>query len=256
MDKKSLVCANWKMNLTHIEAISYARKIIELLNEGPVSSEISIHPPFTSIRSVQSVFDDSNANISLGAQNCHYEPSGAYTGEVSISMLKGLGVKFIIVGHSERRRYFCESDEVVNKKLRAIIEAELVPILCVGEDLNIREEKKHFDFVRNQIKLALESLKRGALSQLVVAYEPVWAIGTGIAASELDAQDMSALIREEIKAAKVLREPDSLRILYGGSVNRKNAKSFFDKPDIDGALVGGASLDAVEFFEIAKQAHI
>lgn len=242
------------MNLDHHEAISLVDKLTEYLNTLAKQPEVSVHPSFTSIRSVQTILETRKTSIALGAQNCHWEDSGAFTGEVSPLMLKKLNVKYVIIGHSERRIFFHETDEIINRKISKVFAHGMVPILCVGESKEERDASVEKERVAAQLKIGLDGLKRSDAKNLVIAYEPIWAIGTGSPATERDAQQMASFIRSEISSLKGSEVAESVRILYGGSVNSLNSASFIAQPDIDGALVGGASLKVEEFFAIIKSA--
>ena len=251
--RKVLVSGNWKMNHTHYEAIQVVQKLAALLRATPLpdGTEISLHPSFTSLRSVQTALESDSVPIALGAQTCHFEDAGAYTGEVSAEMLSKLNVRYVIVGHSERRALFGEDDEVVRLKLDAVLRHAMTPILCVGETLAQREAGTAESTVSGQLIAALKDRGPEAFASIVVAYEPVWAIGTGLTASADDAQAMSVAIRRELAllGGDVSR---SMLIQYGGSVTPANAGELLACPDVDGLLVGGASLDADKFVSIAR----
>ncbi len=244
------MAANWKMNKNHIEAIHFVEEFRNRVEQKAINrSDIVICPPFTALRSVQTVLDSEDLEFKLGAQNMYAEDSGAFTGEVSGPMLTKLAVTYVILGHSERRDYFQESDEMVNNKVKAAFRNGLVPICCVGETLREREEGFTNKKVEWQIVHSLEGLTDEQISGMVVAYEPIWAIGTGKTATAQDAQDTIATIRLVIRD----HHPDAadkVRIQYGGSVNPGNIDELMAQPDIDGALVGGASLDPVQFARI------
>jgi triosephosphate isomerase (TIM) len=243
--RRPLIAGNWKMHKTHLEGIQLTQKLAwALSSEDTDAVEVAVCPPFTALRSVGTLIDGDRLPIALGAQNCHPGPQGAYTGEVSAPMLAKLGVRYVIVGHSERRQYFGEDDELVNRKARAVLEAGMRPIVCVGEVLSEREAGRTAEVVQGQV--------RGSLAGLVVAYEPVWAIGTGRAATADDAQETIAVIRATVADLVGQAAADELRIQYGGSVKSSNVEELATKPDVDGALVGGASLDADEFAMIIK----
>jgi triosephosphate isomerase (TIM) len=255
--RRPLVSGNWKMHFDHLEAIHAARDLglrLQPADAGPV--DISVHPPFTDLRSVQTVVEAEGVPVALGAQNCATEDAGAFTGEVSPLMLARLHVEYVIVGHSERRRLFGESDELVATKARAALRNGMTPICCVGETLEEREAGSTRDRLAEQVEGTLGPLDAGAVAGLVVAYEPVWAIGTGEAATPDDAQEACAWIREVV--AKVAGAPagDGVRIQYGGSVNAENTAAYAGCPDVDGVLVGGASLDAAAFTEIVRAAAV
>lgn len=250
MTRIPLVSGNWKMNLNHFEAIQLVQKLsYELVNHDYSKVEVTVHPPFTDIRSVQTVIDADRMNFDLGAQNCHFETSGAFTGEVSPSMLAKMQVHYVIVGHSERRALFGETDEIVAQKAKAVYKAEMQPIVCVGETLEQRESGQANEVVESQVRGSLAGLTKDQIAKLVIAYEPVWAIGTGLTASAQDAQDMCAHIRGVVESMSK-NAGETVRIQYGGSVKPTNAKELLTQPDIDGALVGGAALDAMSFARI------
>jgi len=250
MSRRPIMAANWKMNKNHIEAIHFLEELRNRVDQKAINRcDIVICPPFTALRSVQTVIDSDDLEFGLGAQNMYSEDSGAFTGEVSGPMLTKLAVKYVILGHSERREYFQESDEIVNGKVKAAFRNGLIPIVCVGETLREREEGFTNKKVEWQIVHSLEGLTDEQISGLVVAYEPIWAIGTGKTATAQDAQDTIATIRLVIRD----QHPDAadkVRIQYGGSVNPGNIDELMAQPDIDGALVGGASLDPVQFARI------
>ena len=252
MARTPLISGNWKMNLNHFEAIQLVQKLsYELRNHDYDKVEVSVHPPFTDLRSVQTVIDADRMLFRLGAQNCHAETSGAFTGEVSAAMLQKMDVDFVIVGHSERRALFGETNEIVAAKALAVATHEMTPIVCVGETLQERESGEAESVVEAQVLGSLASLKGEKLTKTVVAYEPVWAIGTGATASASDAQQMCAHIRSVIETIKKSAAGE-VRIQYGGSVNAANAGELMSMPDIDGALVGGASLDAASFARVVS----
>jgi triosephosphate isomerase len=248
-----LVSGNWKMNHTHFEAIQVVQKLAALLRANPLpeDTDLSLHPSFTSLRSVQTALESDSVPIALGAQTCHFQDSGAYTGEVSPEMLAKLNVRYVIVGHSERRAMFGETDEIVRLKLDAVLRHAMTPILCVGETLEQRELGTAEPTVANQLTAALEERGEEALASIVIAYEPIWAIGTGRTASADDAQAMSAFIRGELErlGGDVAR---SMLVQYGGSVTPDNAAELLACADVDGLLVGGASLDADKLVAIAQ----
>lgn len=251
--RRPLISGNWKMNLTHLEAINVVQKLAYSLEAAVTSKrDVSIHPPFTALRSVQTVLDADDMPMALGAQNVHWEASGAYTGEVSPSMLAKLNVRYVIVGHSERRQLFGETDETVNKKVKAVVAAGMTPIVCVGETLDEREGGTTEDKVLGQIRAGLAGLAAEAVADLVVAYEPIWAIGTGRTATPEDAQEVCGAIRATIVAEHGAGAGASARIQYGGSVKPDNIDALMALPDVDGALVGGASLDPSDFARIVS----
>lgn len=248
-DRKPLMVGNWKMNVNHLEAIQTVQKLTyRLESEDYGRAEVVVAPAFTALRSVQLVIEQERMLIGLGAQDVHWEPEGAFTGEVSAPMLAKLACSYVIVGHSERRQLFGETDQTVNKKARAVLGHDMSPIICVGETLDEREAGRAEEVVTGQLRAALSRLDDAA--RVVVAYEPVWAIGTGRTATPEQAQAVHAFIR----AALARHGAGQIRILYGGSVKAANAASLFAQPDIDGALVGGASLVADEFLDIAAAA--
>jgi len=250
--RKPLISGNWKMNLSHLEAIAVVQKLaFSLTYQDYAETDVSIHPPFTALRSVQTVLDADDIPISLGAQDVHWESSGAYTGEVSPVMLAKLNVTYVIVGHSERRQYFCETDETVNLKAKAVLAAGMTPIVCVGETLEEREAGVTETRVLAQLRAGLDGVGADAVAGLVIAYEPIWAIGTGRTATPEDAQAVCGAIRSAVTTEHGADAGAAVRVQYGGSVNPGNIASLMAQPDIDGALVGGASLDPAHFAQIA-----
>jgi triosephosphate isomerase (TIM) len=251
--RRPLIAGNWKMHKTHLEALQLTQKLAWALSKEDTDAvEVVVCPPFTALRTVGTLIDGDRLPIGLGAQNCHHEPQGAYTGEVSAPMLAKLGCAYVIVGHSERRQHFAETDELVNRKARAVLGNGMQPIVCVGESLEQREAGRTAEVVQGQVRGSLAGLPGEQVAGLVVAYEPVWAIGTGRAATAEDAQETIALIRGTVAELAGRSAADELRIQYGGSVKASNAEELAAKPEIDGALVGGASLDADEFAMIVK----
>jgi triosephosphate isomerase len=254
MTRKPLISGNWKMHHNHFEAIALVQNLAYALDEDDYDAvDVSVHPAFTGLRSVQTTLQTTQKKpvpIALGAQNCHYEDKGAYTGEVSPSMLAKLDVAYVIAGHSERRGYFGETDEVVNRKVRAIVGAGMTPILCVGESLEEREAGVTEDRVRSQVIAGIEGLDPDQVGAAVIAYEPIWAIGTGRTASAADAQAVCVLVRATVAERVGAGAAATLRVQYGGSVKPDNAAELVAQPDIDGALVGGASLVAEDFVAI------
>ncbi|MCP4958595.1 MAG: triose-phosphate isomerase [Actinomycetia bacterium] len=252
MSRRMLVSGNWKMHLNHFEAIQLVQKLsYELVDHDFEAVEVSVHPPFTDIRSVQTVIDADRLKFGVGAQNVHFEEKGAFTGEVAPEMLAKLNVGYVIVGHSERRQIFGETDEIVNKKAKAVLKHEMTPIVCCGETIEQRDINEHEAVIEAQLRGSLAGLSAEQLGGLVVAYEPIWAIGTGVTASADDAQEMCAHVRRVVDDMKK-GAGDGVRIQYGGSVKPTNANELLSKPDIDGALVGGAALDAVGFGRIVQ----
>jgi triosephosphate isomerase (TIM) len=247
--KRYLIAGNWKMNKTTGEAIELAQKLVESLKDVN-DREILICPPFTALYSVYQVIK--GTNIKLGAQDVFYENSGAFTGEISPIMLKDVGCEYVIIGHSERRHIIGETDELINKKIKAAINNGLKTILCVGELLEEREAGKTLEVVKTQIEKDLNGVSKEEMKNVVIAYEPVWAIGTGKTAKPEDAQEVHAYIRELLSKLYSKEIADETIIQYGGSVKASNIDSLMAMPDIDGALVGGASLVAEEFTRIVK----
>jgi triosephosphate isomerase (TIM) len=254
-ERTPLLAGNWKMHLDHLAAIQVVQQLVyHLVPDDYEAAEIAVCPPFTALRSIQTLIEGDRLRLSLGAQNCHWEDAGAYTGEVSPPMLGKLKVAYVICGHSERRQHLGETDETVNRKVRAVLAHDMTPILCVGETLEQREAGDAEAVVDAQLRAGLDGVDAEQVGDLVVAYEPVWAIGTGHAASANDAQSMSRYIRDELARLFETGTADKVPILYGGSVKAANAESYFACPDVDGALVGGASLDASEFAQIVAAA--
>jgi len=254
MIRKTIIAGNWKMYKTISEAIELATKLKRGLYELEESViDIVICPPFTALSEVAEVIADSN--IRLGAQDAFWENEGAYTGEVSCRMLKDVGCSFVIVGHSERRQFFGETDETVNKKIKAALKEGLVPIMCIGETLEERERNETFQVLAHQLKEGLKGIDGNQMLKITIAYEPVWAIGTGRTATPQQAQEAHQSIRNELKGIYGGDVADLVRIQYGGSVKPDNIAELIKQPDIDGALVGGASLKAEAFSEIVKQSY-
>jgi triosephosphate isomerase len=253
--RRPLISGNWKMNLDHLEAIHAARDLGLRLQPADVASvDVSVHPPFTDIRSVQTVLEGEGIPVALGAQNCAAEDSGALTGEVSPVMLAKLHVEYVIVGHSERRSHFGETDAVVAAKLRAVLRNGMVPVCCVGETVDERDVGLTQERLTAQVTAALSGVPAAEVAAMVVAYEPVWAIGTGQAATPEDAQEACAWIRGVVAAVAGEEAATQVRIQYGGSVTADNTDSLVSCIDVDGLLVGGASLDAAQFTEIVRAA--
>ncbi len=251
--RKPLIAGNWKMNLNHLEAIAVTQKLSYSLEEKDYDAvDVTILPPFTDIRSVQTLVDGDRLRLSYGAQDLSPEVSGAYTGDISGSMLSKLGCTFVAVGHSERRAIHGESDELLNRKLKAALTNEIIPIFCIGEELPIREAGTHVEHVLNQLRSGLKGLHKPDLKKIVFAYEPVWAIGTGKTATPEDAQEVCAAIRIELAKIGSDEIAEAARILYGGSVKSANIVEIMRQADVDGVLVGGASLDPEECARIAK----
>lgn len=251
--RKTIIAGNWKLNKTSLEAIDLVTLLKRDLSEIN-DIEIVVCPPFTALSDVHEVLTESN--IALGAQDLYWEDSGAFTGEVSAPMLKEVGVKYVIIGHSERRQYFSETNETVNKKIRAAFRHELTPIVCVGENLQEREDNKTFDVIQEQVEKSLYGLTDEEVEKLILAYEPVWAIGTGKTATPQQAQEAHKFIRERLVKMHNQDVASSVRIQYGGSVKPENTADLISQPDIDGALVGGASLKQESFVNIVKNCDI
>jgi triosephosphate isomerase len=248
-----LMAGNWKMHMNHLEAIALVQKLAFTLTAKDFDTvEVAVLPPFTALRSVQTLIDGDKLRISYGAQDISQYDSGAYTGEVSGPMLAKLGCGYVLAGHSERRQYHAETDELVNAKVQAALRSELTPILCVGESLECRKAGNHVGLVLGQIDGGLKGIPTAAVAAMVIAYEPVWAIGTGEVATPEDAQEAAAAIRSRIGELHDADTGLSVRILYGGSVKSDNIAPIMAQPDVDGALVGGASLDAGQFAQICR----
>ncbi len=248
-----LMAGNWKMNLNHLEAIALVQKLaFSLAPEDFEAVEVAVLPPFVDLRSVQTLVDGDKLRIRYGAQDLSPHDGGAYTGDVSGAMLAKLGCTYVLVGHSERRQYHAESDELINAKVRKAYEHGLTPIVCVGEGLDVRELDGQVDHCVGQVQRALEGVPAEQARSIVVAYEPVWAIGTGRTATPEDAQEVCAEVRATLASIYPGELADGVRVLYGGSVKSSNVAAIMAQPDVDGALVGGASLDAAEFAGIVR----
>jgi triosephosphate isomerase (TIM) len=248
-----LMAGNWKMNENHLEAIALVQKLaFTLTNRDYDCVEVAVLPPFTALRSVQTLISGDKLRISYGAQDLSPHDSGAYTGDVSGPMLAKLGCDYVLAGHSERRKYHAESDALVNTKVQAALGSELTPILCVGEPLEVRKSGQHVPHTLAQLDGGLSGIPATEVAGMVIAYEPLWAIGTGEVATPEDAQEMTAAIRSRISEIHDSETALSVRILYGGSVKPGNVAPIMAQPDIDGALVGGASLDAGQFAQICR----
>jgi triosephosphate isomerase len=253
--RRPLIAGNWKMNYNHLEAIALVQKLIFSFTEEQLHRvEVAVLPPFTSIRSVQTLIEGDQVNMSYGAQDLSPYDSGAYTGDVSGPMLAKLGCRYVLAGHSERREHHGEDDATVNAKLTAAVRNGLAPILCVGEQLAVREAGDQVQYCNTQLDAGLAGISAEQAESLVVAYEPVWAIGTGEVATPEDAQEVCGAIRIRLGELFTPELAEETRILYGGSVKASNAGEILAQPDIDGALVGGASLDAEEFAGICRAA--
>ncbi len=246
--RRKVIAGNWKMNKNPEEAKKYLEEIIPMVKD--TRSEVVLCVPYIDLKCM--VKHATGTNVKIGAQNMHWEESGAYTGEVSGSMLKSIGVEYVIIGHSERREYFAETDETVNKKVKAAFANDLKPIICVGESLEQREEGKTKEVITTQTRLALEGLTNEQVENTIIAYEPIWAIGTGKTATSEDANNSIKEIRDEICKIYGQNTAERVIIQYGGSVKPENAKELFNTSDIDGALVGGASLKPESFAGIVN----
>ncbi|THJ67379.1 triose-phosphate isomerase [Arthrobacter echini] len=258
-DRRPLIAGNWKMNLDHMQGITFLQKLAWTLDDAghdPARVEVSVFPPFTDLRGVQTLVKGDSLDIVYGAQDLSPEDSGAYTGDISGQFLARLECSYVLVGHSERRTLHRESDELVNRKVHAAFRHGLVPILCVGEGLEIRQAGSHVEHTLAQVRSGVAGLSSEQVATLVIAYEPVWAIGTGEVAGPEDAQEMCSAIRGAIRAElEALFAADTaarIRLLYGGSVKAANAASILRERDVDGVLVGGASLDVAEFASIVR----
>ena len=254
--RKKIVAGNWKMNTTLEEGKQLAGKIVDFVKNNPLeklngSPEVMMFAPYTHIATVAE-HTEHVKSVSCGAQNCHTEEKGAYTGEISVSMIKSTGAKNVLIGHSERRQYFAETNETLAKKVKMALGAALTPVYCCGEVLDERNADNHFNVVKEQIEKGLFWLEEKEFAKVVIAYEPVWAIGTGVTASPDQAQEMHAYIRKVIAEKYNQQVADNTTILYGGSCNAKNAKELFANPDVDGGLIGGASLKPDDFTAIIQ----
>jgi triosephosphate isomerase len=246
--KNKFIAGNWKMNNTVSQTKDLLTKLLPLVSDTP--NTVALCVPFTDIYAAGEMLK--NTNVFLGAQNVHWKSSGAYTGEISAEMLAEAGVKYVIVGHSERRQYFAETDETVNGRLKAALAAQITPIMCIGESLDQRNSGVTEAFLATQLEQGLKDITAEQAQKIVFAYEPIWAIGTGVTATEAQAQETIAFVRKQI--AKLFNDTvaQKVYILYGGSMNEKNAKSLLSMPDIDGGLIGGASLTAEKFAAIVR----
>ncbi|MFF2435718.1 triose-phosphate isomerase [Streptomyces sp. NPDC058107] len=248
-----LMAGNWKMNLNHLEAIAHVQKLAFALADKDYDAvEVAVLPPFTGLRSVQTLVDGDKLKIKYGAQDVSAHDSGAYTGEISGPMLAKLKCTYVAIGHSERRQYHHETDEIVNAKIKAAYRNGLTPILCVGEEESVREEGRHVAHTLAQVDGALKEIPAEQAESIVIAYEPVWAIGTGKVCGADDAQEVCGAIRGRLAELYSQELADAVRIQYGGSVKSGNVAEIMAKPDIDGALIGGAALDADEFVKIVR----
>ncbi|MGZ4796330.1 MAG: triose-phosphate isomerase [Acidimicrobiia bacterium] len=252
-DRKPIIAANWKMHHDHFVAIQFTQKVSYLLDKPDTDAvDVVLCPPFTDLRSVQTTIDSDRIPVALGAQHCHWEEQGAFTGEISTAMLAKLTVKYVIVGHSERRELFGETDEMVNQKLKAIWKHGMTPILCVGETLEEREAGSTEAKVSGQVRAGFAGVGREQIARTVVAYEPIWAIGTGHNATPEDAEATIAVVRAAVAEVGGADAGEQVRIQYGGSVKPGNIAALMERPGLDGALVGGASLDPEDFARIIR----
>ena len=252
--RNRMIAGNWKMNKTYTEGVELAEGLASELKDGTGSVDVVVCPPAVDLKGVTEVIEQKKAPFALGAQNVYWEESGAYTGETAPDMLTNVGATYCIIGHSERRGYFHETDEEINKKAKALMAHGIVPISCCGEPLEVREAGKHVEFVVDQIKKDTEGLEITDPSKYVVAYEPIWAIGTGKTATADDAQEVCGAIRKTLAEIFGQETADGIRVLYGGSAKPNNVAGFLEKEDVDGALVGGASLKADSFAAMVKAA--
>ncbi len=251
--RKPLMAGNWKMNLNHLEAIAVAQKLVYGLTDKDFDAvDVAIIPPFTNIRSIQTLVDGDRLRLTYGAQDLSPESNGAFTGDISGAMLAKLGCTYVLVGHSERRANHLENDALINRKIKAALANELLPIFCVGEELPIRESGGHISHVIRQVRAGLAGFTKPELKKIVIAYEPVWAIGTGRTATPEDAQEVCAALRAEVENIGSSEIANNMRILYGGSVKSVNIAEIMAQSDVDGALIGGSSLDPEELARIAK----
>ena len=246
--RRKVIAGNWKMNMLPNETINFIEQFAPLVKD--TKNEVILCVPFTDL--FYALLTAQNTNIKIGAQNMHWEEKGAYTGEVSAQMLKSIGTEYVIIGHSERRQYFAETDETVNKKIKSALTVGLKPIVCVGETLEQRENGKTEEIVTNQVEKAFNNLKAEDLKNIIIAYEPIWAIGTGKTATKEEANETIAQIRKKVAEMYGQNDANEIIIQYGGSVKASNAKELFEMSDIDGGLVGGASLKPDEFSKIVN----
>ena len=252
--RKLMIAGNWTMNKTYTEGVVLAQGLADALKDVEVKVDVVVCPPTVDLKGVSEVIDQTSAPFALGAQNVYFEESGAFTGETAPSMLESVGATYCVIGHSERRGYFGETDEDINKKAKALMAHNIVPISCCGEPLEVREAGKHVEFVVDQIKKDTEGLEITDPSKYVIAYEPIWAIGTGKTATADDAQEVCGAIRETLVQIFGQETADGIRVLYGGSAKPSNIAELVAKPDVDGALVGGASLKAEDFSQMVIKA--
>lgn len=250
--RKKIVAGNWKMNLDYTSGLSLFSEVLNMVNDEVIGDqEVVVCSPFIHLSSICQLSKDSK-KVFTGAQNCHQAESGAYTGEISASMIKSVGAEYVILGHSERRLYFGETDAFLAEKVNVALKHGLKPIFCIGETLEERNQNRHFEVIKKQLEEGLLSLSEADFAKVVLAYEPVWAIGTGLTATPEQAQEVHAFIRQELASKYSQTTADSTTILYGGSCNPKNAPELFGQADIDGGLIGGASLKSRDFIDIVK----
>ncbi|WP_165170294.1 triose-phosphate isomerase [Adlercreutzia sp. ZJ242] len=255
MTRKNLIAGNWKMNNTIGEAVVLAQEIsYDFYRDWLELVDVAVCPPYVDLKPVVNVFEFDHLKVGVGAQNVYWEPKGAYTGEISIEMLREIGCEWCIVGHSERRGLFGETNEDVNKKVKALVDGGIKPIVCVGESLAVRDEGSYLEYVCAQVRAAFAGVDEAAAKSAVVAYEPIWAIGTGRTATPEQAEEVCAAVRATLAEIYADKTADAMRVLYGGSMNEGNAALLLAEPDIDGGLIGGASLKAKSFIEIVKAA--
>lgn len=250
--RKKIVAGNWKMNMDYTSGVSLLSEIINMVKDEVIGDQqVIVCSPFIHLNSLAQLVKSTN-NIAIGAQNCHQAEAGAYTGEISASMIRSVSAEYVLVGHSERRQYFAESNSLLAEKTNSALKCGLKPIFCFGETLEQRNSNSHFTVIKQQLEEGIFHLSEGDFSQVILAYEPVWAIGTGLTASPEQAQEVHAFIRKEIEAKYGETAANDTSILYGGSCNPKNAAELFSQQDIDGGLIGGASLKSRDFVDIIK----
>lgn len=250
--RKKIVAGNWKMNMDYTSGLTLFSEVLNMVaDEAKGDQEVIVCPPYVYIHSLAQLAKNSS-RVSIGAQNCHQAESGAFTGEISANMLGSVGAAYVILGHSERRQYFGETNQTLAPKVDAALKAGLKPVFCIGETLEERNQNIHFDLIKNQLSDGVFHLSAEEFAKIVIAYEPVWAIGTGVTATSDQAQEIHAFIRKEIAVRYGAQTADNTTILYGGSCNPKNAAELFAQPDIDGGLIGGASLKSRDFTDIVK----
>ncbi|MEO8794009.1 MAG: triose-phosphate isomerase [Daejeonella sp.] len=250
--RKNIIAGNWKMNMDYTAGVGLFSEIINMVNDEVIGDQqVIVCPPYIHLNSMAQLAKPHN-NIHVGAQNCHQAEKGAYTGEISAEMIKSVGAEYVILGHSERRQYFGETNALLAEKVDIVLKNNLKPIFCIGETLDQRNGNTHFDVIKNQLEEAIYHLPESDFQNIILAYEPVWAIGTGLTATPEQAQEVHAFIRKEIRDKFGDTAAENVSILYGGSCNPKNAAELFAKEDIDGGLIGGASLKSRDFVDIIK----